>query len=398
MQTCGWKTAPKRLYTGYCRKTPIYWAGVKRHHLLPPKAASALVEEFNLSSGQIGQLVALLPPSKQNLAVGLPRLREAVADGDLLVVGQPLQTKGSPSRGGQVQESDLAPNETRAPSLGPHAEQGGQTVAPVTSDVPQNSPAQSLEECEQRLQAARMRLRTDGYKPKYTDEQILAQAETGELDDRFVVRLIETNYAGGDGFLGRSDATGRVKYWSTTFNQAENADTDPDTLAPLLGFTPNPDASYTLVVVDTQAPNAGQSLTLVPNHKNMAELSKGEIEGLSAEHVKEVMTPEYNEVYAEHMAVFEITDMDIQKEKDITRYANAAFTNSRDKSRFKTRAAIHKELGANQYHTGDGTTMNLLPSGGRCGVMETLTIDKNPQTLGTLERAGTAKRLSAKRL
>ena len=91
--------------------------------------------------------------------------------------------------------------------------------------TPQPKPAQSIDECEQRLGNARERLITNGYQSKFTDEQIQALAQKGELDDRFVVRLIETKYAGDSGYLGQMN-NGEVKYWSTTFNQMESADTD----------------------------------------------------------------------------------------------------------------------------------------------------------------------------
>lgn len=283
-------------------------------------------------------------------------------------------------------------------TLGPHDRPG---YVPERNPTPAPAPVtlpQSMEECEQRLTAARERLKKDGYQPKYSDEQLHAQAQRGELDDRFVVRLIESKYAGDDGYLGQQDGAGRVKFWSTTFNQAENADTDPETLAPLFGFTPKPGADYTLVLVDTQAPGAGQSLSLVPTHANLGSLAKAEIEGIDPDKVDAVMTPEYNQVYAAHMTSFEESGLDVRKEKDISDYANNSFNTQEDITLFKTRAAIHKEMGANQHFTGDGTTKNLLDAGGNCGVMETLTLDKNPQTLAKLESSNGAKRLAAKRL
>lgn len=109
--------------------------------------------------------------------------------------------------------------------------------------------------------------------------------------------------AGDYGYLDKVN-NGEVKYWSTTFNQVENADTDPKTLCGLIGVDYEPEKSYTLVIVDTQAKGAGQSVTIVPTHKNLGDFAKREIEGVNTDAVSQVMTPEYNRKYVKHMAEF----------------------------------------------------------------------------------------------
>lgn len=262
--------------------------------------------------------------------------------------------------------------------------------------TPQPKPAQSIDECEQRLGNARERLITNGYQSKFTDEQIQALAQKGELDDRFVVRLIETKYAGDSGYLGQMN-NGEVKYWSTTFNQMENADTDPQTLCSLIGINYIPERSYSLVIIDTQAKGAGQSVTIVPTHSKLGAFAKREIKGINPEAVDGVMTPAYNQEYAKHMVAFTARQLSI--DKDIRRYADANFSSKEDKTQFKTRMKIHERLGANQYYTGDGATKNLIAGyPNKCGVMETFTYDKSPQTLGQLEASGSAKRIVMKPL
>lgn len=270
--------------------------------------------------------------------------------------------------------------------------------APAISQPIPHSKPHSLNDCEQRLAVARKRLIAEGYQAKYTDEELMAIAQKGELDDRFVVRLVETKYAGNDGYLGQMN-NGEVKYWSTTFNQMESADTDPKTLCGLIGVDYKPEKSYTLVVVDTQAKGAGQSVTIVPTHKNLGNFAKSEIKGINPETVDEVMTPEYNGEYAEQMVAFQADGGCIDKPEDIVRYADANFSNDADKKYFGTRAKIHARLGANEHYTGDGTTKSLIAGcPNECGVVETFTYDKNPQTLGQLEANGSAKRISAKPL
>jgi hypothetical protein len=153
-----------------------------------------------------------------------------------------------------------------------------------------------------------------------------------------------------------------------------------------------------MVVVDTQAKGAGESVTLVPTHQELGKFAAKEIEGLDPARVKEVMTPEYNEEYAAHMEDFKKDELDINEAQDISDYANEKLTSADDKARFKTRARMQQELGANEEFTGDGTTKNLLNNGSQCGVVETFTYDKNPQTLAKLEASGSAKRIAAKPL
>lgn len=273
-------------------------------------------------------------------------------------------------------------------------------AAVVISEEPSagHTPPETLEECGQRLEAARERLATNGYQSKYTDAQVRSLAQKGELDDRFVVRLIETKYAGDAGYLGQM-TDGKVKYWSTTFNQMENADTDPATLCALIGVEYRPGNSYTLVIVDTQAAGAGQAVTIVPTHKNLREFAKREIKGIDPKSVDEVMTPKYNQEYAEHMKQFKTAGGSIDKQKDINDYVDANFHNDADKACFEARIKIHERLGANENYTGDGTTKNLIAGcENKCGVMETFTYDKSPQTLGQLEASGSAKRISMKPL
>lgn len=333
-------------------------------------------------------------------------LCQLLAKGDILVYKIPLRPPVKPPKPIEYEDTSgpqfqpvplLAPEpEPRPAASNPPPAKPAQTAKPPAAAP--NQPAQSLDECEQRLGAARERLISDGYQPKYTDEQLQAMTEKGELDDRFVARLIESDYAGDDGYLGQMN-NGEVRYWSTTFNQMENADTDPKTLCELIGVDYNPKKSYTLVVVDTHAKGAGQSVTLVPTHKNLGNFTKSEIKGINPEAVDQVMTPEYNDVYAKHVAEINKQNLDIKNDEHVSRYADTNFSTESDKTAFETRTKIHSRLGANEYYTGDGTTKNLITGcPNKSGVMETFTLDKNPKTLSQLEASGGAKRIATKPL
>jgi len=354
-----------------------------------------------LSDQQIHTLVSFLneeqAPTRLNPR---QRLIHALVNGSISVGVAPSSSPAKPKGA----ESEEVAGAARPVSLGPHAEAGYVPPAPQATPTPApveqtNQPAQSLEECEQRLAAARERLEAQGYQAKYSDEELLKLADKGELDDRFIVRFTESKYAGDNAFLGRQDADGSVKFWSTTFNQLENADTDPQTICAVLGI-PNydPAKSYSLVVVDTQAAGAGQSVSIVPTHRKLGEFAAKEVKGLDPERVKEVMAPEYNRVYAQHIGQFNARSLDIKEDRDIHDYAKEAFITDKERQQFETRANIHQELGANECFRGDGTTENLLGDKQQCGVMETFTYDKNPQTLSSLENSHSAKRIATKPL
>jgi hypothetical protein len=370
---------------------------------IPPKAlrpgkvfkseedALAFLKALNPTSAQIkvmGKMIELFHHREGDL----DPIAYAIARGHLLIVETPIQP-------GRKAQKDAGPPEEpiitgREVSLGPHEE-----ADYVPDEPPEPQPPQSLEACEQRLDDARKRLINDGYQPKYSDKELLAQAQTGQLDDRFVVRFTQTRYAADNYYLGPTQADGSIRYWSTTFNQLENADTDPETICAVLGINNyNPNNDYTLVVVDTQAKGAGESVTLVPTHQELGKFAAKEIEGLDPDRVKEVMTPEYNEEYAAHMGEFNRGGWDLTEEDDVSGYADEKLTSADDVARFETRAQIQRRLGANEEFTGDGTTKNLLNNGSQCGVVETFTYDKNPQTLAKLEINDGAKRIAAKPL
>ncbi|MGM8227530.1 hypothetical protein ACSV5M_13160 [Cellvibrio sp. ARAG 10.3] len=393
----------KKTGVGYMflsQNAPLVMNITHRRAFNSTREAEGFLKMAALDEKQINTLLSCLKDQPPSRLSAHQRLVLALMNGTLMVSVTP---SSSPAKPKEIQREDVA-HAAQPVSLGPHAEPGyvppdTKVASPLVAVAQANQPAQSLEECEQRLAAARERLKSQGYQPKYTDQELLALADKGELDDRFIVRFTESKYAGDTAYLGRQDADGSVKFWSTTFNQLENADTDPQTICAVLGI-PNydPAKTYSLVVVDIQAAGAGQSISIVPTHKKLGEFANKEVKGLDPERVNEVMTPEYNKVYAEHMAQFSADKLDIKNDKDIRDYADGVFTSDKDKDQFETRTNIHRKLGANECFRGDGTTENLLPNKQQCGVMETFTYDKNPQTLSALENSNSAKRIAAKPL
>lgn len=96
------------------------------------------------------------------------------------------------------------------------------------------------------------------------------------------------------------------------------------------------------------------------------------------------------------MSALEKEGLDLENNKDVDDFTSYYFDNPDDIACFKTRLKIQRSYGANKDYTGNGTTKNLNPSTGECGVMEVLNVDKNPELVGTLIRNNAAVRLSCK--
>jgi hypothetical protein len=149
-----------------------------------------------------------------------------------------------------------------------------------TTEKKIQSPPASLDEAAERLAEARKRLISDGFKPKYTDEELAAIAAKGDVNDRFIVRFFDSKYAKDDGYLGPKN-DGKVRFWSTTFDQIENADTDPKRISECLGLKYDSKKNYTLVLVDTvDADKYGDSCTIIPTYEKLGEFAASEIKDL----------------------------------------------------------------------------------------------------------------------
>jgi hypothetical protein len=74
---------------------------------------------------------------------------------------------------------------------------------------------------------------------------------------------------------------GKVRYWSTTFDQIENADTDPKRIAESLGLDYDPSKEYKLAVIDTaDAAKYGDSHTIIPTHEKLGEFAASELKDI----------------------------------------------------------------------------------------------------------------------
>ncbi|MDN3519592.1 hypothetical protein QWY84_18445 [Aquisalimonas lutea] len=248
----------------------------------------------------------------------------------------------------------------------------------------------SLGEALERLQRQRERIRQQGLaaaRPRYDDDQLARMAErarTDGIDDRFIVRLTERKYTGDGDTIGPTDANGNAKYWTAPLRTAEPGDTDPRALAQLLGKDYDPEADYSVAVVDLQQSNLREEAsTFVPTNRNMAAFAKQEISYIDPHRVDEVMTDRYARRYEEARSAMDAAGRNVNSAESTNMFSQSYFDNAAERQRFKTRAAIERELGANAQFRGDGRTA-YGGVGQETGSLETYTFDRKPRTYNEL--------------
>jgi uncharacterized Zn-binding protein involved in type VI secretion len=281
----------------------------------------------------------------------------------------------------------------------------GGNGAKAASDAPQ-----SLAECAQRLKEAAQRLKTEGYKAKFTDGQLCEMAAQPESNSRFLVSLQEkpkkeTKSMGLD--LGTD--TPKTRFFSTSFEQMENADHDARLLSAIQGMTPpDPKKEYVLYILDRGADFENDGIyAFSPTWDNMQEVSVREFSCKYKPGVLgQVMTPEYQEIYHDAMMEFHRQNPYSGKGKrpefipeKINSFAKQHFATKEEQELFKTRhKAQRMGLGANKDFLGTGVTKNLdsydaagnlkdesLP---KYGTAELLVIENNPKNIAELQASG----------
>lgn len=183
---------------------------------------------------QLESLASTLKLASSPKGLSYSQLIELLADAliDETLVLYVQSSFKRPSRSGSAESSAAMPGNRPVP-LAPPSPPAKQSPPPVrnASLPPAASAPQSLDDCAEKLKAARERLNLQGYQPKYTDEQQLAKVQTNEVSqERFLVSFQSKN-TNPDAKLAFQRESGLVPVWATSFDQLENADTDPQLFA-----------------------------------------------------------------------------------------------------------------------------------------------------------------------
>lgn len=266
----------------------------------------------------------------------------------------------------------------------------------------------SLVEAEEILKNRRKEIAASGYQPKYSDADLQELAKTGDIgSDRFQARFMETKYLVNrdtpnthlSGAMGATmeGASGKgAKYWSTSFDQIEDADTDPKLIAEKLGLTYNPEADYTLVVVDTNVttPLTGTK-SVSATFENVSDFANTELPGkFPTAFTDKAMTPEFQAEYSKH---YKAADKSGAFEKkwsagNFEKYLDTTDLSAADKKLMKQRFQMHGTIGNNEDYLGNGLTKNNNPEVSQeYGAVETLNFERKEINLDQLNQSNALK-------
>lgn len=347
---------------------------------------------LDISSVQhAGDLIASLTVSDDDLvryvsSTGLVRELSSARDSKKIIIDKlaakeilaykiPVYSNAPPKKQGEL-----------IPATGPGYDKV--PLAQESKPAPQKSVAKktepkSLDDCEQKLVEARIKLEKDGYKPKYSDREQLEKVQNNSVaNERFLVSF-QTKNTDPNSKLAFQRESGLAPIWSTSFDQLENADSDPELIAKVLGTTYDPKKDYVLHIVDRgeDLTGFGQN-TLVPTWDNMQAPVQKYLGGKhDPEILAEVITPEYQQRYAKDIEAFHSLGLNEFKETDAELFSNT-LTDQKQES-FLARHNVRTEIGANSEFTGNGLTQSREGST-QYGVVETLTLENNPPPISKM--------------
>ena len=287
------------------------------------------------------------------------------------------------------------------------------TTPPPSLDERKGVAPDSLDDASDRLESMGEVIEKDGYQAKYSDEELLNQAQQGDVaKERFHVRFMDKSYmwaygsadkspANLTGSLGREmqGATGKgPKYWSTTFDQIEDADTDPKLISEKLGLDYEPDKEFVLIIIDTEK---AQPLTGVDSvaatFENVSGFSNRELpDEFPKEFTDEVMNEEFQAKYAEHyQKAVDSGDLEHQwstNTKKFSQHLDTTELSESDKSLMLKRMDMHREIGNNQLYEGNGLTKNTMNNcDSSYGAVETLNFERKQANLQQLKQSNAIK-------
>jgi len=284
------------------------------------------------------------------------------------------------------------------------AKAAGHEVDPVSSSAASVG-ARSLSDCRQLLAVSRKKLATTGiYNPKYTSDELSAMAAKGVVaKERFLVSLQKVKTA-PDAPVGYARPSLRTTAWTTTFDLAENGDTDPELLCDLNGMQYDSNANYELVVIDQgKYYQQDGAVNFIPTYQSLAQVGKSEFAGeFQPDEIEAVLTPEYSAHYKDVMDEYGALGGKPWEETKLDRFLEAKYAGDPAATRkFKVRNAFNTEIGANEHFSGDGVTKTTGASGynlepGKNGNLEMLLFERSPQSATELESKGAILRIPAK--
>lgn len=265
----------------------------------------------------------------------------------------------------------------------------------------------SLAEAEMQLKKRRQQIAAEGYQPKYSDTELATIAQSGDIGkERFQVRFMEEGYlndrnapdeplSGKMGMVMKTETGEGAKYWSTSFDQIEDADTDPELISQKLGLEYDPGKKYALLIVDSEKAAPLTGVKSVPaTFEKVSEFVNTELpKQFPREVTDKIMTTEFQVEYAKHYnAAVESGDLPDQWSRDtgaFGKYLRKTGMSVDQQKLLKKRMNMHDKIGNNQDYLGNGLTKELNPSSSNeFGAVETLNFERKTVELKELDDAG----------
>lgn len=262
-----------------------------------------------------------------------------------------------------------------------------------------NQPAQSINEAEIRLIAAKQAIITAQQQGKplpastYTLADKLAVIENG-LEENILVRVIETSHAGDSGTIGQVK-NGRSVTWTAPMSQVEHADSDAELLLNAFGTRHDPTKSYTLLLIDRKkVAEEGDIISFIPTFDNLnAMIADNPDIGISPVLSKQVMNKDFAPKYEAFANQGWDAGIEMNEREDRINFAINLGHDPKTAKLLSKRHQIAKDISAWEIFTGNGMTRDTNVKGKVAyGPVEVFSYDKNPQQLGKLEKSGALKR------
>jgi hypothetical protein len=258
----------------------------------------------------------------------------------------------------------------------------------------------TVEGVRNRIKNAKQRIDDKGYQPLFSDEQILALAQTDTVAQaRYKVRFMERKYFGDNGkggFMGMAfeGASGvGVKYWNTSFGQIEDTDSDYRLIANKLGLEYTEGVDYMLLVIDSEMTQAiCESTSVSATFQKLGAFANQELPELYPEELtREILTPAFQ---AEYRLLYGLARAHLNDASRLSDFQFNEFLITQNVEPDKRillleRMRMHMQLGNNEYFRGDGITSNLIKgSKQQYGVVELFSFEKKKIGLDAYLGAG----------
>lgn len=330
---------------------------------------------------------------------------EALANKKILAYKVPAHNAAPPVKAIEYIGATQADREV---PLAPETKSSSVKVA-STLGARKGVPPSSLDDAANRLHSMKPEIQHNGHIPKYSDDELLQQAQIGKVaKERYHVRFMEVGHQWDrndtikdvnnlTGKLGR-EFTGETgtgpRYWSTTFDQIEDADTDPQLICQKLGidYDPDPNKKYIMAIIDTEKAKPLTGCECVAaTFENISEFSNRELPNdFPKEFTDQVMTAEYQALYKAHYKAARAEEfLDTDWSTDTKRFSQYLSTTALDepqKDKLIQRMEMHAKIGNNQHYLGNGVTENKIKNSlNKFGAVETHNFERTPTNLQMLK-------------